>query len=165
VPSFLLDALQPTDWEQVRAIYVDGIATGNATFETAAPSWEKWDAAHLPFGRLVARAGDVVLGWSALSPLSDRCCYAGVAEASLYVGACHQRQGLGKALMLATIDLAEKNGVWTLQAGIFRENHASVALVKKCGFREVGRRERLGKLHGAWRDVLLFERRSRAVGI
>jgi L-amino acid N-acyltransferase YncA len=149
----------------VRSIYLEGIASGNATFETEAPIWGKWDAAHLPFGRLVARVEDVVLGWSALSPVSDRCCYAGVAEASIYVGARHRGQGFGRALLQATIDVAESNGIWTLQAGIFPENHASLTLVAKCGFREVGRRERLGKLHGAWRDVLLLERRSRIVGV
>ena len=163
--NFLLDALRPSDWEQVRSIYLEGIASGNATFETAAPTWEKWDAAHLPFGRLVARTAADVLGWSALSPVSDRCCYAGVAEASLYVGTRHRGQGIGTALLQATIDLAERNGIWTLQAGIFPENRVSLTLVKKCGFREVGRRERLGKLHGVWRDVLLLERRSRVVGV
>ena len=162
--NFLLDALRPSDWEQVRSIYLEGIAGGNATFETEAPTWEKWDAAHLPFGRLVARTAEQVLGWSALSPVSDRCCYAGVAEASLYVAARHRRQGIGQALLQATIDAAEKNGIWTIQAGIFPENDVSLALVKKCGFREVGRRERLGKLEGVWRDVLLLERRSTVVG-
>ena len=162
--NFLLDALRPADWEQVRSIYLEGIASRNATFETAAPTWEKWDASHLQFGRLVARAADVVLGWSALSPVSDRCCYAGVAEASLYVSASHRGQGIGKALLQATIERAESNGIWTLQAGIFRENRASLALITKCGFREVGRRERLGKLDGVWRDVLLLERRSSVVG-
>jgi phosphinothricin acetyltransferase len=163
--NFLLDALRPADWEQVRNIYLEGIANRYATFETTAPTWEKWDASHLQFGRLVARAADVVLGWSALSPVSDRCCYAGVAEASLYVGARHRGQGIGKALLQATIERAESNGIWTLQAGIFPENLASLALVRKCGFREVGRRERLGKLDGVWRDVLLLERRSSVVGI
>jgi phosphinothricin acetyltransferase len=163
--DFVLDGLRPTDWEQVRGIYLEGIASGNATFETEAPSWEKWDAEHLRFGRLVARAAGGILGWSALSPVSGRCCYAGVAEASLYVGARHRGQGIGTALLLATIGIAEKNGIWTLQAGIFPENSASLNLVKKCGFREVGRRERLGKLHGVWRDVLLLERRSSAVGV
>jgi phosphinothricin acetyltransferase len=162
--NFLLDALRLADWEQVRSIYLEGIASRNATFETTAPTWEKWDASHLEFGRLVARAADVVLGWSALSAISDRCCYAGVAEASLYVGASHRGQGIGKALLQATIDRAESNGIWTLQAGIFPENCASLALVTKCGFREVGRRERLGKLDGVWRDVLLLERRSGVVG-
>jgi phosphinothricin acetyltransferase len=163
--NFLLDALRPADWEQVRSIYLEGIASRNATFETAAPTWEKWDASHLQFGRLVARAADVVLGWSALSPVSDRCCYAGVAEASLYVGALHRKQGIGKALLQATIERAESNGIWTLQAGIFPENRASLALITKCGFREVGRRVRLGKLDGVWRDVLLLERRSSVMGV
>ncbi|MGO8813296.1 MAG: N-acetyltransferase family protein [Terriglobia bacterium] len=163
--SFLLDALQPADWEHVRNIYLEGIATRSATFEIDAPTWERWNASHLQFGRLVARAGEVVLGWSALSAVSDRCCYAGVADASVYVGARHRGQGVGKALLQATIDQAEANGIWTLQAGIFPENHSSLTLVKKCGFREVGRRERLGKLDGVWRDVVLLERRSTAVGV
>jgi phosphinothricin acetyltransferase len=163
--DFLIDDMRPLDWEQVRWVYLEGIATGNATFETQAPTWEQWDAAHLPFARLVARAGEAVLGWSALSPVSDRCCYAGVAEASLYVGAGRRGQGVGAALLEATIARAEANGIWTLQAGVFPENHASLALVKRCGFREVGRRERLGKLHGVWRDVILLERRSRVVGV
>jgi phosphinothricin acetyltransferase len=163
--NFLVDDLRPSDWEQVRSIYLEGIASGNATFETQAPTWEKWDAAHLPFARLVARGAEVVLGWSALSPVSDRCCYAGVAEASLYVGARHRSQGVGAALLQVTIEQAERNGVWTLQAGIFPENLPSLALVRKFGFREVGRRERLGKMHGVWRDVIMFERRSSVVGV
>ncbi|MGD0226344.1 MAG: N-acetyltransferase family protein [Terriglobia bacterium] len=163
--NFLLDALRPSDWEQVRGIYLEGIASRNATFEIDAPTWERWNETHLQFGRMVARAADAVLGWSALSAVSDRCCYAGVAEASVYVGARHRGQGVGKALLQATIDQAEANGIWTLQAGIFPENRASLALVTKCGFREVGRRERLGKLDGVWRDVLLLERRSSVVGV
>jgi len=162
--SFLLAALQPSDWEQVRDIYLEGIATRNATFEIDAPNWERWNASHLQFGRLVARDGEVVLGWSALSAVSDRCCYAGVAEASVYVGARHRGQGVGKALLQAAIEHSERNGIWTLQVGIFPENHASLTLVTKCRFREVGRRERLGKLDGVWRDVLLLERRSTVVG-
>jgi phosphinothricin acetyltransferase len=163
--GFVLDVLRSADWDDVRRIYLDGIASGNATFETAAPEWESWDAGHLDFGRLVARAAQEVLGWSALSAVSGRCCYAGVAEASLYVGAAHRRQSIGRALLRATIEEAEQHGIWTLQAGIFPENLASLALVRACGFREVGRRERLGKLHGVWRDVLLLERRSRVVGV
>jgi phosphinothricin acetyltransferase len=163
--NFLLDAMRPSDWDEVRCIYLEGIASRNSTFETEAPTWEKWDAAHLKMGRLVVRAGDVVMGWSALSPVSDRCCYAGVAEASVYVGAPYRRQGIGKVLLQAAIEAAEKNGIWTLQAGIFPENQASLSLVKNRGFREVGRRERLGKLNGIWRDVLLLERRSSSVGI
>ena len=163
--SFVLEAMQASDWEPVCSIYLEGIATRNATFETEAPTWEKWDRSHLAFGRLVARAGLSVLGWAALSPVSDRCCYGGVAEATIYVANRCQGQGIGRALLQALIDLAEKHGIWTLQAGIFPENSASLSLVKKCGFREVGRRERLGKLEGVWRDVLLLERRSKTVGI
>jgi phosphinothricin acetyltransferase len=162
---FVIDTMKPTDWEQVNAIYHEGIATRNATFESAPPTWEKWNTSHLPSGRLVARANDAVLGWAALSPISDRCSYAGVAEASVYVGKNHRGQGIGAALLRAVIDLSEKHGIWTLQAGIFPENVGSLALVRKCGFREVGRRERLGKLDGVWRDVLLLERRSRVTGV
>jgi L-amino acid N-acyltransferase YncA len=162
---FIIDTMKPADWEQVREIYDEGIATRNATFETAAPTWEKWDTSHLPWGRLVARVNEAVLGWAALIPTSDRCCYAGVAEASVYVGKSHRNQGIGAALLRALIDLSEKHGIWTLQAGIFPENADSLALVRKCGFREVGRRERLGRLDGVWRDVLLLERRSKVTGV
>jgi len=153
------------DWEQVRTIYLAGIAARNATFETEAPDWQRWDASHLAFGRLVARAESALLGWGALSPVSNRRCYAGVAEASVYVGTDHRGRGVGQALLLGLIDVSEKHGIWTLQAGIFPENSASLALVKKCGFCEIGKRERIGKLDGAWRDVLLLERRSQAVGV
>ena len=162
--QFVIEPMQAGDWEAVRAIYLDGIATRDATFETDAPDWQRWDASHLSFGRLVARADSALLGWGALSPFSDRCCYAGVAEASVYVRADHRGRGVGEALLLGLIDLSEKQGIWTLQAGIFPENLASLALVRKGGFREVGRRERLGKLDGVWRDVLLLERRSKVVG-
>jgi L-amino acid N-acyltransferase YncA len=162
--NYQIGPMSPSDWDAVRAIYLEGIATRNATFETTAPEWEKWEAAHLPFARLVARAGDSVVGWSALSPVSSRACYAGVAEASIYVGQRHWNQGIGRKLLEALIDGSEKNGVWTLQAAIFPENTASLALVTKCGFREVGRRERLAKLGGVWRDVLLLERRSKTAG-
>ncbi len=161
----IIDTMKAADWEAVRAIYREGIATRIATFETMPPDWEKWNASHLPFGRLVARANDVVLGWGALSAASSRCSYAGVAEASIYVGKDRRGQGIGAALLHAMIDLSEKNGIWTLQAGIFPENAGSLALVRKCGFREIGRRERLGKLDGVWRDVLLLERRSQVVGL
>lgn len=160
-----IDVLNPSDWQDVRAIYVEGIATGNATFETEAPTWEKWELSHLSFGRLVARSSNSVVGWTALSQVSDRCCYRGVAEISIYIGARQQRQGLGASLLQAVIEASERNGVWTLQAGIFPENLASLALVNKCGFREVGRRERLGKRDGVWRDVILLERRSSKVGV
>lgn len=153
------------DWDEVRAIYLEGIATGFATFETSAPSWESWDASHLPHGRLIARAADGVQGWAALSPVSDRCAYAGVAEVSVYVGSAAQGQGVGSALLGALIAASEKEGIWTLQAGIFPENIASIRLHLRCGFREIGRRERLGKRAGVWRDVLLLERRSHVAGM
>jgi len=167
-----IDFMDESDWDQVRAIYLEGIATGQATFETEAPSWQQWDASHLPVRRLVACAGErrenavpAILGWAALSPVSERLVYAGVAEVNLYVGAAARGQGVGAALLAALISVSELHGIWTLQAGIFLENAASLALFKKLGFREVGRRERLGRLRGIWRNVLLLERRSTAVGI
>ena len=157
--------MRARDWEQVRAIYLEGIGTGLATFETEAPSWERWDAAHLSFARFVARtADDEVAGWAALSPVSARSVYAGVAEVSVYVGAGFRGRGLGRALLSALVRESEVEGIWTLQASIFPENRASVALHKACGFREVGRRERVGRLRGRWRDTVLLERRSRTVG-
>lgn len=164
-PSYCIDTLKPGDWEQVRDIYLQGIAAGHATFETEAPTWERWDAAHLPASRLVARPGQVILGWAALSPVSSRCVYAGVAEVSIYVAEQSRGQGIGRALLEALIALSEQMGIWTLQAGIFPENQASLALHKKVGFRVVGLRERIGKLKGVWRDVLLLERRSKTVGV
>jgi L-amino acid N-acyltransferase YncA len=157
--------LESEDWDQVSEIYREGIQSGNATFETAAPTWERWNAAHLPTGRLVARVGGRIAGWAALSPVSDRCVYAGVAEVSIYVSADTRGQGVGKALLAAVVAAAERDGIWTLQSGTFPENAASIALQKACGFREVGRRERLGKMGGRWRDVILLERRSRVAGI
>ena len=160
-----IDEMGPGDWEQVRAIYLEGIATGQATFETEAPNWEQWDAAHLARPRLVARDGKAVLGWAALSPVSRRRAYAGVAEVSVYVGAKHRGAGVGRALLEALVSESEWNGIWSLQAVTFPENANSVALHLDCGFREVGRRERIGKLNGAWRDTVLLERRSRQIGI
>ena len=152
------------DWDAVRAVYLEGIATGDATFETEAPAWEKWDASHLPHCRLVARCGEAVAGWAALSPVSARGVYAGVAETSVYVAARFRGAGVGRALLGALVNCSERHGVWTLQAGIFPENVASLALHLRHGFREVGRRERLGRLGGRWRDVILLERRSERVG-
>lgn len=154
-----------SDWEQVRAIYLEGIATGNATFETDAPGWHAWNIAHLTFGRLVARYENTVLGWAAMSPASSRCAYAGVAEVSVYVAASARGAGVGRALLMRLVQESESNGIWTLQAGILLENAASIALHEGCGFREVGRRERVGKLAGVWRDVILLERRSGTVGL
>jgi L-amino acid N-acyltransferase YncA len=153
--------MTPGDWPAVRSIYLEGIATGNATFETAAPTWAAWDAAHAPDPRLVARdPGGAVLGWAAVTPVSGRCVYAGVGDLSVYVGSASRGRGVGKALLLALIEASERTGFWTLQAGIFPENLTSLALHRACGFRDVGRRERIGKMAGVWRDVLLLERRS-----
>jgi L-amino acid N-acyltransferase YncA len=163
--GYVVEKMNAGDWEQVSLIYGEGISTGHATFETAVPTWDKWDSSHLPEGRLVARAGDVIAGWAALSLVSSRCVYAGVAEVSIYVGAACRAQGIGRALLGALVALSEQSGIWTLQAGIFPENRSSLALHKKKGFREVGWRERLGKLNGVWRNVILLERRSTMVGI
>ncbi len=161
--NFSIAPLEASDWEAVRAIYEEGMATGNATFETRAPAWEVWTTGHLQCCRLVARRELEILGWAALTPVSGRCVYAGVAEVSVYVAAKAQGQGIGRALLKALVEASEGEGLWTLQAGIFPENQASIAIHKHCGFREVGRRERLGKMHGIWRDVLLLERRSRVI--
>jgi L-amino acid N-acyltransferase YncA len=158
-----VQGLRPQDWPAVRAIYEAGIATGNATFETGAPSWEDWNAAHLPAHRLVAAEGHHVLAWAALAPVSDRCAYAGVAEDSVYVAPDAQGRGVGRQLLEALVSGAEQAGIWTVQTGIFPENQGSVRLHQACGFRVVGVRERLGRLHGRWRDVLLLERRSPAI--
>jgi len=157
--------MRAEDWEQARAIYLEGIATGQATLETEAPSWEAWDASHLPFARLVARDEDAVAGWAALSAVSQRCVYGGVAEVSVYVAYTQRQSGIGRKLLEALIAASEENGIWTLQAGMFPENSGSLALHRRCGFREVGRRERIGKLNGAWRDTILMERRSPVVGV
>lgn len=159
-----IEEMQPADWESVRAIYLEGIATSQATFETEAPDWEHWDAANLPVPRLVAREGESVVGWAALSSVSRRQAYAGVAEVSVYVGARHRGKGIGRLLLKALIVESEKRGIWTLQAVTFPENKSSVALHLRCGFREVGRRERISKLNGIWRDTILLERRSQEIG-
>ena len=152
-------------WPEVRAIYEEGIATGNATFTTEAPAWHDWDHSHLTHSRLVAHdEAELLLGWAALSPVSGRCVYGGVAEVSVYVGAAARGQGVGRQLLSALITESEGNGIWTLQAGIFPENAASIRLHAEAGFREVGRRERIGQHHGVWRDTLLLERRSAVVG-
>ena len=161
-----VEKMLPEHWEDVRAVYLQGLATGDATFETEAPGWERWDASHLRACRLVVVAsGARVAGWAALSPVSTREVYAGVAEVSVYVGAGFRGLGLGRALLSTLVRESEGQGIWTLQASIFPENVASVALHKACGFREVGRRERVGRLKGRWRDTILLERRSRAVGV
>ena len=157
----MIDQMRMSDWEQVREIYLEGIRSGNSTFETNAPTWEKWDEGHLPVARLVMRDEEMVLGWAALSPVSKRDVYRGVVEVTVYVTESARGKGIGRALLEALIAESEKNGIWTLQASIFPENTASVDLHLKCGFREVGRRERIAMLNGVWRDTLLFERRHR----
>lgn len=157
--------MKPEDWAVVRAVYLEGIATGDATFETNTPSWDTWDSDHLRDCRLVARKGGQIIGWAALSPVSGRCVYAGVAAVSIYVTASERGKGAGKALLCALIEESERQELWTLEAGILPENEASIALHKACGFREVGRRERIGQLNGIWRDVITMERRSKTVGV
>jgi phosphinothricin acetyltransferase len=152
-------------WPEVLRIYLEGIATGNATFETEAPSWEKWDSGHLQNCRLIAQEESKIVGWAALSPVSSRRVYAGVAEVSVYVAESARGNGLGRSLLSVLIESSENSGLWTLQAGIFPENTASIALHKSFGFREVGRRERIGNMGDTWRDVVLLERRSAKVGI
>jgi L-amino acid N-acyltransferase YncA len=152
--------MRTADWEAVRAIYIQGIATGNATFEQTAPEWEAWDAAHFSYCRLVARAGEEVLGWAALSPYSRRQVYAGVAEVSVYVAEAARGRGVGAALLAGLVTESARNGLWTLQARVFPENTASIRLHEHCGFRVVGTRERIGCLDGRWRDVVLMERRG-----
>lgn len=163
--DFRIEAMKPEDWPMARAIYLEGIATGNATFETDAPEWEAWNEKHRPDCRLVARKDDRVIGWVALSPVSSRQVYAGVAEHSIYVAQAARGQGVGKALLQALIEESERAGIWTLQTAIFPENTASIALHKACGFREVGYRERIGQMNGVWRSTVMLERRSRVVGI
>jgi L-amino acid N-acyltransferase YncA len=159
-----IEGLTPADWDDVRRIYAEGIATGNATFETGIPSWESWDRAHRTDSRLVARDAGRIVGWAALSPVSERCAYGGVAEVSVYVAADARGRGVGRRLLEALVRASEDAGVWTLQAGIFPENRASLAVHEVCGFRVVGVRQKLGKLGGVWRDVALLERRSPRVG-
>jgi phosphinothricin acetyltransferase len=160
-----IEAMTPAHWDGVRRVYLEGIATGDATFETGAPAWEAWDAAHRADCRLVAISAGEVLAWAALSRVSERCVYGGVAEVSVYVAASARGRGLGTRLLERLIESSEAAGLWTLQAGIFPENAASIALHERCGFRPVGVRRRLGRLAGRWRDVALLERRSERVGI
>ena len=152
--------LRPEDWPACARIYEEGMLTGNATFETAVPSWEAWDAGHLSEHRLVVTLDGDVVGWAALSAVSDRCCYAGVAEHSIYIAERARGLGFGRQLLAALIASSEAGGFWTLQSGVFPENEASIALHTALGFRVVGVRERLGRAHGVWRDVVLLERRS-----
>ncbi len=164
--EWMIDEMQPGDWPQVAHIYRAGIDTGMATFERSVPDWEDWDREHSRTCRLVARAGGTILGWATLSPVSGRCAYSGVAEASLYVAEASRGQGVGTALLKELIRRSEEAGYWSLQAVIVKENTPSRNLCTKCGFREIGLRERPGRMpDGTWHDVVLMERRSRTVGL
>ena len=160
----IVETMGPEDWEAVKKIYEEGIATRNATVETDAPAWERWDASHRSDCRLVAKDHDQIVGWAALSPVSVRDAYSGVAEVSVYVAEHFRGNGAGKLLLDSLISSSELSGVWTLQAMIFVENEASIALHTSCGFRSVGTRERIGFLSGRWRNTLLLERRSGIIG-
>jgi phosphinothricin acetyltransferase len=163
IEEITIAELRREHWPGVVSVLEDGIATGNATFETEAPTWDAWDSSHLPEHRLVAVGGGEVVGWVAVSPVSDRCCYGGVVESSVYVAEAVRGQRVGRRLLEALIASTESAGIWTIQAGMFPENEGSVRLHERVGFEVVGRRKRLGKLHGVWRDVLLLERRSPSV--
>ena len=158
-----LRELRREDWPAVKAIYEQGIAGGDATFETEAASWDDWNHAHLEGHRLVALQEGELVGWAALAPVSGRCVYEGVTEDSVYVADAAQGRGVGRALLDELIAGAERDGIWTIEAGIFPENQASIELHRRCGFRVVGVRERLGRHHGSWRDVVLMERRSEVI--
>lgn len=161
-------SMSEKDWPIVSRIYLEGINTGMATFETEVPSWEHWSANHLQIARFLATEksieGSKIIGWAALSPVSSRCVYGGVAEVSVYVSPQSSGQGVGKELMEALIKESEKQGYWTLQSGIFPENKPSIRLHEKVGFRRIGYRERIGKLDGMWKDNVLMERRSLVIG-
>ncbi|RYF89699.1 MAG: N-acetyltransferase family protein [Chitinophagaceae bacterium] len=149
----------------IAAIYLQGIATGNATFQTEAPDWEDWDNSHISHSRIAVIVNKMIAGWAALTPVSNRCVYAGVAEVSVYVGSGYRGKGLGKILLEELIKESEKNNLWTLQSGILPENTASIKLHEQCGFRKIGYREKIGNMNGVWRDNIVMERRSKTVGI
>jgi L-amino acid N-acyltransferase YncA len=164
--SIVVQSLTAADWAAVARIYAAGIASGNATFEHEVPDWPEWSAARLAEPCLVARSGEEVVGWAALSPTSRRAVYRGVGAVSIYVDPAHAGRGVGKLLLGELIAASERAGLWTLEAGIFPENAASIALHQRCGFRLVGVRRCVGQMQdGRWRDVLLYERRSDSVGV
>lgn len=154
-----------THYWQVSSIYMQGIKTGNATFQTSAPSWEDWDASHLPHSRIAGFIDNQMIGWAALTKVSSRCVYAGVAEVSIYMASTFRGKGFGSQLLSQLILSSEHHGIWTLQSGIFPENIGSIKLHEKCGFRIIGYREKIGNMNGIWRDNILMERRSKSVGI
>jgi L-amino acid N-acyltransferase YncA len=165
----IIRTLEPADWPRIKEIYESGIATGIATFETKAPTWNDWDCSHLPFSRLVSISketeNELVTGWAALSPVSGRCVYGGIAEVSIYIDPTFRGRGIGKNLLERLIVTSEENGIWTLQAGLFTENTASLKVHLQSGFRLIGKRVRIGKLHNTWKDNLILEKRSDRVGI
>jgi L-amino acid N-acyltransferase YncA len=160
-----INPMLPQHWEAVKSIYEQGIATGHATFQTEAPTWENWDSAHLQTCRIIAAEENNILGWAALTPVSSRCVYAGVAEVSVYIAAHARGNNIGHLLLQNLIVESEKNNIWTLQSGIFPENKSSIALHQKNNFRIIGYREKIGKMDNTWRDNLILERRSTVVGI
>ena len=164
--NYKIQELTETHWEDVARIYFEGINTGKATFQTEIPNWEEWDNGHIKTCRLIACSGEKILGWGALSPTSSRRVYVGIAEVSIYIGEGYRGQGIGKAILSDLVKLSEENEFWTLQSGITKENTESIGLHKSCGFREIGIREKVGKMsNGVWHDVVLMERRSNIVGI
>ncbi|REC79300.1 N-acetyltransferase [Chryseobacterium elymi] len=160
-----ITAIAKEHYPNISRIYKEGIETGHATFETSVPAWEDWDKSKLKHSRLAAIVNDIVVGWAALSPVSNRCVYGGVAEVSIYISNVHKGKGIGKALMARLIEDSEVHGIWTLQSGMFPENEATVALHQRFGFRLVGYREKIGKLGDTWRDTIIMERRSKTAGI
>jgi phosphinothricin acetyltransferase len=162
-PPAVVEELRPEHWPEVARIYAEGITTGDATFETEVPSWERWDRGHLAEHRFVALRDGQVVGWVAVGPVSDRCVYGGVVENSVYVAESARGIGVGQLLLERLVASTDAAGIWTIQTGIFPENATSVRLHERVGFEVVGRRKRLGKLHGVWRDVLLLERRSSVI--
>lgn len=166
--DYTIDRMKPEDWEQVRKIYIEGIATGHATFEKDAPTWDAWNSRHLTFCRLVARSGGKILAWAALSMISSHSAYTGVAEVNVYTASEYRGKGIGSDLIARLIEESEKEDIWTLQASVFPENRESLSILRKHGFRVVGKREKIGKMlfgehAGRWRDVVLYERRSEKI--
>lgn len=157
--------IEQAHYAAIAAIYLQGIATGNATFQTSAPGWEEWDQSHLPHSRIALLVNNSIAGWAALTAVSSRCVYAGVAEVSIYVAGEHRGKGYGKLLLNKLIQQSEANGIWTLQAGIFPENTGSLQLHESCGFRKIGYREKIGNMNGTWRDNIMLERRSKTTGV
>ena len=164
--EYIIEKMMNADWKQVAKIYLEGINTGMATFQRSVPTFEDWNNSHISSCRLVVRLGENVLGWGVLSKTSSRCVYSGVAEVSIYIGEKYKAQGIGKDLLTQLIKVSEENGFWTLQSGIIKNNISSIALHKKCGFREIGIREKVAKMNNKnWLDVVLMERRSKIVGV